>query len=54
LTGRFTDDAAFLLDIKRIDGISADIATMRDKVYRRSPLSPRRWPDSLSSPVLSH
>lgn len=37
LTGRFTDHHAFLLDrmLKRIDGITADIATVQDRIDTR-------------------
>ena len=35
MTGRFTDHHAFLLDqmLKRIDGITADIATVQERIH---------------------
>jgi hypothetical protein len=52
LTGRFTDHHAFLFTqmLQRIDGISADIATVQDRIdVQLGELTPR-WPGSTPFP----
>src|SRR4051794_5701515 len=53
LTGRFTEHHAFLLTqmLARIDAITADIATVQDRIDARIALSLRRWPDWMRSPA---
>lgn len=52
-TGYFTDHHAWLLAkmLARIDQINADIAEVEDKIGEQIALSPRRWIDSMRSPV---
>ncbi len=51
LNGRFTDHHALLLTpmLHRIDGISADIATVQASIEARIGERPRRWPGSTRS-----